>query len=161
MSEEEGLIVPKETVAVEMATERGAIVRGEVFTLPFEGALRGERLLDVLARRQFIPVKTAEGLRFVAVRHLAWVKLDLLAAVDELDPVTEDDENSALARVVLELVEGSRLEGRLRYALPSLARRVGDYLEHLPLFFPLTTDDFVYLVSSHSVVSVIALEERR
>lgn len=161
MTDDAELVIRKETVPVEICTERGAVVRGEVFVRPAEGAERGERLLDVLAQRWFVPVKTAEKLLFLAVRHVAYVKLDLLAGVDELDADAENDANSCVARVVVELVDGKQVEGSVRYALPSAARRIGDYLEHLPMFFPVTTDDFVYLVSSTCVVSVTALEERR
>lgn len=163
MSEENGdeLVIRKETVPVEICTERGVTIRGEVFVRPGEGAERGERLLDVLAQRWFVPVKTADKIVFLAVRHVAYVKLDLLAGVDELDADAENDEHSCVARVIVELVDGKHVEGNVRYTLPSLARRVGDYLEHLPMFFPLTTDDFVFLISSTCVVSVTALEERR
>ena len=159
--DEAELVIRKETVAVEICTEKGTFIRGEVFVRPHEGTDRGERLLDVLAQRWFVPVKTPERLLFVAVRHVAYVKLDLLSAIDELDPDAENDLNGCVAQVIVELVDATRLEGRVRYTLPPPARRVGDYLEHLPMFFPVTTDDFVYLVSSTCVMSVTALEERR
>jgi hypothetical protein len=154
------IIVHKDTVLVELCTATGALLRGEVFVRPHDGVTRGERLLDVLAQRWFVPVKTQERLMFVAVRHLLWARLDLLAAVDELDANAENDVNSCTARVIVELVDKSRLEGSIRYAMPMPARRVGDYLEHLPMFFPITTEDFVYLVSATAVLSVTALEER-
>lgn len=162
MSDKDGeLIIRKATVAVEIGTEKGTVVRGEVFVRPHEGSDRGERLHDVLAQRWFVPVKTPERLVFIAVRHVVYVKLDLLAAIDELDSDAENDANSCVALVLVELQDGSRLEGRVRYALPEPSRRLGDYLEHLPMFFPILTEDFVYLVNSTSVVSVTALEEKR
>lgn len=156
-----GLVIRKETVPVEICTEQGAPVRGEVFLRPQEGNEPGERLLDVLAQRAFVPVKTPERLVFIAVRHMAFMRLDLLAAVDELDADAENDEHGGVAHVIVELWGGGRLEGRIRYAMRTPSWRVSDYLEHLPAFFPLTTDDFLYLVSSTRVVNVTVLEERR
>src|SRR5947208_2008265 len=78
------MIIRKETVAVELCAH-GAVARGEVFLrAPGEGSDRGERLLDVLAERWFVPLKTPEKLVFVATRHVAWARIDLLSAVDEL-----------------------------------------------------------------------------
>src|SRR5688500_20393039 len=107
------LVIKKETVAVELCTVRGDVRRGAVFLRPTEGADRGERLLDVLAQRWFVPLKTEEKLIFIATRHLAWARLDLLAAIDELDPEAEGDENSCEARVIVEMLDGKKLEGQI------------------------------------------------
>ncbi|OGQ12063.1 MAG: hypothetical protein A2138_01200 [Deltaproteobacteria bacterium RBG_16_71_12] len=155
------LIIKKETVAVEMATTRGEVLRGAVFLRPMGDEDRGERLLDVLAQRWFVPLKTAERVVFVATRHLAWVRLDLLAAIDELDAEAEDDEFSSVARVLVTMEDGTRVEGSVRYSLPAPMKRLGDYLEKLESFFPLRTDDHVYLLSSTCILTVVPLEERR
>ena len=155
------MIIRKDTVRVELCSSHGALSRGEVFLRSGDGVDRGERLLDVLAERWFMPVKTADKLMFVATRHIAWIRIDLLAAIDELDPEAEDDEQSCTARVVVEMEDASKIEGLLRYALPPNARRLGDYLEKLPSFFPLRTDDWLYLVSSTCVAGVTPLEEKR
>jgi hypothetical protein len=157
----EDMVIKKDTVGVEMCTARGQLHRGEVFLRATDGTDRGERLLDVLTQRWFVPLKTAERLSFVATRHVLWARLDLLAAIDELDAEAEDDESSATARVQLELVDGQRIEGMVRYSLPGHKRRLGDYLEKLESFFPLRTDDHVYLVSAHAVSQVVPLEEKR
>lgn len=155
------MIIKKETVAVEMATTRSEVFRGEVFLRPRGDEDRGERLLDVLAQRWFVPLKTAERMMFVATRHLAWVRLDLLAAIDELDAEAEDDESSSVARVLITMEDGTRVEGSVRYALPAPMKRLGDYLEKLESFFPVRTDDHVYLLNSACVLTVVPLEERR
>jgi hypothetical protein len=157
----EELVIKKETVAVELCTVRGDLARGAVFLRPTDGAERGERLLDVLSQRWFVPLKTDDKLIFIATRHLAWARLDLLAAIDELDPEAEGDENSCVARVSVEMIDGKKIEGLLRYTLPGSARRLGDYLEKLESFFPLRTDDHVYLVASHCVAAVVPIEEKR
>ena len=155
------MIIKKETVAVEMATTRGEVLRGEVFLRPMGDEDRGERLLDVLAQRWFVPLKTAERVVFVATRHLAWVRLELLAAIDEFDAEAEDSEASSVARVLITMEDGTRVEGSVRYALPAPQKRLGDYLEKLEAFFPVRTDDHVYLLSSTCVLTVVPLEERR
>jgi hypothetical protein len=155
------LVIKKETVAVELCTVRGDVRRGSVFLRPTDGADRGERLLDVLSQRWFVPLKTEEKLIFIATRHLAWARLDLLAAIDELDPEAEGDENSAEAKVIVEMLDGKKIEGMVRYSLPNQQRRLGDYLEKLESFFPLRTEDHVYLLSSTCVASVVPLEEKR
>lgn len=161
MSDRE-VVTFKETVLVEYCTARGAVARGELFLRPLDAAGRGERLLDVLSERAFVPLRTgAEGVVFLAPRHLAWVRLDLLAALDELDPEAEDDVSSAVARVVVELAHGGSVEGTLRYALPAMTRRLGDYLERTTAFFPLHTADWIYLVSAAQVASITPLSEKR
>lgn len=155
------MIIRKETVAVEMATTRNELLRGEVFLRPMGDEDRGERLLDVLAQRWFVPLKTPERVIFVATRHLAWARLDLLAAIDELDAEAEDDESSSVARVLVTMADGTRVEGSVRYSLPAPTKRLGDYLEKLESFFPVRTDDHVYLMNSACVLTIVPLEERR
>ena len=155
------LIIRKETVAVEMATSHRHLVPAEVFLRPMGDEDRGERLLDVLAQRWFVPLKTAERVVFVATRHLAWVRLDLLAAIDELDAEAEDSEASSVARVLVTMADGTRVEGSVRYALPAPLKRLGDYLEKLESFFALRTEDHVYLINSTCILTVVPLEEKR
>ena len=156
------LVIQKEKVHVELCTSRGRLARGDVFLRPpHEASDRGERLLDVLAERWFLPVHTVEKMTFCSTRDLAWVRIDLMAALDELDPEAENDEASCTARVTLELLDGSKLEGTVLYSMPAGYRRLGDYLEKLPHFFPLRTDDWLYLVSAACVASVTPLEEKR
>ncbi len=155
------MVIKKETVAVEMATSRGELLRGQVFLRPMGDEDRGERLLDVLAQRWFVPLKTAERMVFVATRHLSWVRIDLLAAIDELDAEAEDSEASSVARVLVTMADGTRVEGNVRYSMPAPTKRLGDYLEKLEPFFPLRTDDHVYLLSSTCILTVVPLEEKR
>lgn len=154
------MIIPKERVSVEICSSQGALARGEVFLRPPQEG-RGERLLDVLAERWFVPLSTPEKMVFMATRHIAWVRIDLLAAIDELDPEAEDDDASCIARVIVALMDGTKIEGTMRYVAPPNARRLGDHLERLPQFFALRTDDWLYLVSAAAVASVTPLEEKR
>lgn len=156
------MMIRKETLPVELCSTHGALFRGDVFVRPpqDDGVDRGERLLDLLAQRWFMPVKTPEKMTFVATRHIAWVRIDLLAAIDELDPEAEDDESSCEAHVIVELGDAGKVDGVVRYALPQHLRRLTDYLERLPSFFPLRTDDWLYLVNSTCVSAVTPLEEK-
>ena len=158
---EREMVIPKERVSVEICSSRGDLARGEVFLRAPQDGGRGERLLDVLAERWFVPLQMPEKMTFVATRHVAWVRIDLLAAIDELDPEAEDDETCCIARVVVELLDASKITGTMRYTARQQSRRLGDQLERLPQFFALRTDDWVYLVSTACVASVTPLEEKR
>ena len=82
-------------------------------------------------------------------------------ATDEASLSSASASSSSMARVVVTMADGTRVEGRVRYALPSPMNRLGDYLEKLESFFPLRTDDHVYLLSSTSILTVVPLEEKR
>lgn len=155
------LFIPKSATTVEIKDHGGAVQRCKVFLSesPKPGE-RGERLQDVLAQRRFLPIQHESGVRFVSNRHLLWLRLDLLAALDELDPEAENAEGSSVAHVALSLDDGSTLEGVLRYFLPRSGRRVGDYLNTLDVFFPLRSGDELYLVNRDRVVGVVPLDER-
>lgn len=160
--DERDLYVPKSATPVEIKEHGGGIRRCVVFLS--EGAQpgeRGERLQDVLANRRFLPLQHEGGVRFASNRHLVWVRMDLLSALDELDPEAEGSEASASARVALSLDDGSSLEGVVRYLLPRAGRRVLDYLNALEAFFPLRTSDQLYLVNRDRVVDVVPLSEER
>lgn len=160
--DERDLLIPKSATAVELRDHRGLVQRCAVFlSAPGAPSDRGERLQDVLANRRFVPVQHEGQVRFLSNRHVVWIRLDLLAALDELDPEAEGAEGSQSASVHLELDDGSQLSGVLRYFLPRTSRRVGDYLASLPAFFPLRTEDWLYLVNRERVLSVVPLEERR
>src|SRR5689334_12248226 len=99
------MVIKKETVAIELCSLRGVSFRGAVFLAPGNGGVRGERVVDILTQRAFFPLKTEGGMVLIAARHLAWVRLDLIAAIDELDRESEDDSNSCVAHVIMELVD--------------------------------------------------------
>lgn len=155
------LYIPKSATMVELRDHEGALHRCKVFLQEaVKAGDRGERLQDVLANRRFLPIQHEGGVRFVSNRHVLWVRVDLLAALDELDPEAEGGEGSASAHVSLALDDASHLDGTLRYFLPRTGRRVGDYLNTLAPFFPLRTDDFLYLVNRERVVGVVPLSEK-
>jgi hypothetical protein len=163
------LVIPKSTVDAEIRDSRGR-VRVVQFFLATEGEQHRERLQDVLNARHFLPIRVVRllGLDQTGVRtgfellnrdHVIWVRLDIFTAIDELDLEAEGADGSVSARVRLLLDDGSDLEGGLRYLLPSESRRVGDYLETLPPYFPVRTQDHLYLVRRDRVVAVTPLDE--
>ncbi len=159
MSESEYL-VRKQTVQVEVCELGGRVTRGEIFLAGYSGPeARGERLSDVLAARRFVPVRGDDGLRFISNHHVVWARMELLEAIDELDPETEGAEGTATANVKVELVGGQTLAGGVRYLRPAGARRLVDYLATLEPFFPLRTEDWLYLVNREHLSSVVALDE--
>lgn len=149
------LQVPKSAVNVEFAVGQGNVERGLMFVSESaSGHQPNERLQTVLATRRFLPVKLAGGVCFMRCAGVMWVRLDILDAIDELSPETEGAENSRAADVEILLVNGSKLAGAVRYLLPPEARRLGDYLDTMPQFFPLRTPDHVYLVNRECCLRV-------
>jgi hypothetical protein len=159
MAESE-FLVKKQTVQVEVCEVGGRVTRGEIFLAGYSGPeARGERLSDVLGARRFVPIRGDDGLRFISNRHVVWARMELLESIDELDPETEGAEGTATANVKVELVGGQSLEGGVRYLRPAGARRLVDYLATLETFFPLRTEDWLYLVNREHVSCVVALDE--
>ena len=161
-SERQLLVVQMETRSVEMWTRDGVLLRGDVFLrVPHVSTERGDRLRDMLSERAFLPLKTAEKLLFVNTDNIAWVRMDMLAGVDELDAEVEDDINSCTAVVIIDLGDGTKVEGMVRYSRPHTALRLGDYLDQLPPFVALRGDDWLYLVNAAAMATVTPLEEKR
>ncbi len=146
------LQVPKTAVAIELLEPHGTVERAMMF-LADDGPRR-ERLQNVLAARRFVPVRQGERVAFVRCAGLMWVRLELMDAIDELSPETEDAANSQTVAVDVVLEDGARLSGAVRYLLPPESRRLGDYLDTMAPFFPLRTPDHVYLVNRDRCVRV-------
>ncbi len=165
------MFIPKDTVEAEVRDTRGRVRRISLFLAAYNPDQPGERLRDLLDERRFLPIRiSAEakeldpkhpGFELLSRDHLVWLRLDLLQAFEELDGEAEGDEESVAAGVRIDLDDGSSLEGGIRYLLPCEGRRVGDYLETLPPFFPVRTPDYLYLVRRDRVVSVVPVDEVR
>ena len=155
------VVIRKDTVGVELRTSSGSTEVGEVFLRPIDASSRAERLVDILAERAFVPLRQEDKLILFATPHIVWARIDLLAAIDELDPDAEDDATGVKAEVEVTLAHAPKLTGTLRYALPAQSRRLADYLERAPAFFPLRTGDWVYLVRLANVVSIRPIAEAR
>lgn len=170
----EQLVIPKYTVSAEIRDTGGRIRSVELYLSEQDtGDAPRERLQDILAARQFIPARQVRDSRIgdapnqtprftlLNKEQVVWLRLDLLQAIDEIDIEAEGADESISAGVRIDLTDGSELEGSVRYLLPSGARRLGDYLETLPEFFPVRTPDYLYLVHRDSVIAVTPAEEVR
>lgn len=153
------LRVPKHKVEVELRDTAGEVREVEVYLAESGAEERRERLQDLLANRRFVPVRHADELSFISREHVTWLKLDLISAIDELDPEAEGNVGSVSAGISVVFDDGTSLDGGIRYLLPRTSRRVGDYLESLPQFFPLRTPDWLYLVNRDCIVRVTPVDE--
>lgn len=159
-SDSASLKIPKHAVGVETCDSRGNKRRLEIYLAqPATPEERGERLQDLLRERQFVPARAGGSLEFLSTRHLMWVRLELIAALDELDPQAEYADGSVSALVKVSLEDGSDLVGGMRYLMPAGWRRIGDYLESLPGLFPLRTPEWLYLVNKDRVIRVVPIDE--
>lgn len=153
------LKIPKYTVDVDIRSSRGAVSKAAVFvaeSMTVDG--RSERVQDIFDTRRFVPIRTEGGrLELISVNHVTWIRLDLITALDELDPQAEDEAGASAATVKVELEDGSMLEGGVRYFLPPSMRRVGDYFSTAPRWVPIRTPDFLYLVNRDRIVRVVPL----
>jgi hypothetical protein len=152
------LLVLKDTVSVELRDARGRQQAGELYVTG--GATERETLQSVLNRRRFVPVRSSNASVSLLQRdHLLWVSLDLLTALDELEPEAETATDSCTVGVRLTFSDGTDLEGTVRYLRPAESRRLSDYLESAPRFLPVRTADRLYLVNRDRLIAVTPTHE--
>ncbi len=156
----QSLKVPKYEVEVQLRDSAGEVRTVHVYLAEINGTEeRRERLQDLLEGRRFVPVRHFDELSFISREHVSWLKLDLIAGIDELDPEAEGNVGSVSAGIRVTFDDGSSLDGGIRYLLPRTSRRIGDYLEGLPRFFPLRTPEWLYLVNRDRLVRVTPVDE--
>jgi hypothetical protein len=119
---------------------------------------RSERLQDIFDNRKFVPLRIEGQLELVSAAHLSWIRLDLIGALDELDPQAEQESGASSATVKIELEDGSLILGGVRWFLPASMRRVADYFQTAPRWIPVRTSDFLYLVNRDRIVRVVPVE---
>jgi hypothetical protein len=154
------LRIPKHKMSVEICDDRGRIHRGGVFLAESITEQRShQRLQELLRERRFLPVQEGGEVWFIQRSNICWVKIALLAAVDELDREVERSKDAVVNKVVLEFVDGSSVRGFLRFLQPASERRVGDYIEQSRGFIPVRTDEWLYLVNLDRVVRLLLEEE--
>ena len=158
----DSLRVPKQAVSIQLRDARGVEHSASIYLADNAAAdERRERLQDVLLSRRFIPVASGGAFAFVHRDHILWVRLDLIAAFDELDHDAEGAEGSVAVGVRIELLDGSVVEGGMRYLRPADSRRVSDHLESLPCFFTVQTPDWLYVINRDGVIRLVAVDEVR
>jgi hypothetical protein len=150
--------IQKYTLEIEIRSSRGTESKVAVYVaeeMTVDG--RSERLQDIFDAH-YVPVLADGKLELWSTAHVEWIRLDVLAALDELDPQAEQAANASSARVKIELEDGSIIEGGIRYYLPAGMRRVGDYFQTAPRWIPVRTEDFVYLINRDRIVRVMPVE---
>jgi hypothetical protein len=153
------LKIQKYTLDVDIRSTRGVELTASVYVAEEMNADgRSERLQDIFDTDRFVPLRIDGKLELFSPAHLVWIRLDLLSALDELDPQAEQAVNSSSAHVIVELEDGSRIEGGVRYYMPAGARRVADYFQTAPRWIPVRTEAFVYLINRDRIVRVVPVE---
>jgi hypothetical protein len=153
------LKIPKYTVEVDIKSSRGVEFKVAVYVaeeMTVDG--RSERLQDIFTSRKYVPVRVEGKHELINTAHVEWLRIDLISALDELDPQAEQELNAVSAGVKIELEDGSLIEGGLRYFLPIGMRRVGDYFETAPPWIPVRTPDHLYLINRDRIVRVVPAE---
>ncbi len=156
--DDQGLVVPKRMVTVELALEGREPERAQVFVPPGEdGELTRHAVLDLLEREQpFLPTQGATDRtpQIFNKDALVWVSV----ASDKATVSGADDDDALFEyrhEVRVELVGGDQLVGELLYTLPADHARVVDYLNAPGRFFRLWTPARLYLINKYFVERVV------
>jgi hypothetical protein len=152
--------IEKDTLRVEACDVFGRSREAEVFlALDPTQMRRTERLQDVFSDRGFVPLRADGKVEIVSARHIAYFKLDLLCALDELDPEVEQGDVS-ISNVEVYVEGGGCIGGVLRYLMPDGQRRLVDWLATNPPWIKLRTPEWLYLIPRDRVVRVVPLDGR-
>lgn len=151
--------IPKEAVEVDLRVEGGLALHGRVFATSVVPHHSGpERVLDMLNREghPYLPVKGEEGGVLIHKDRILRVR-----SLDERDKRLTfgdpGDLDEALVRLLLAGAE--KLDGRIVLEGPPERRRLLDYLNAAPRFFPLLCEDGTWLVNQDFLVSVRELAQ--
>jgi hypothetical protein len=152
--------VPKEPVEVELRIDGGVRMSGQVYlSSQAEGHPGRERVLDLLNKpdRPYLPIRAEGDHRLVSKKRIV-----LLRTLDDRDRrlTTDALTESRTAQVRLSVAWGASggasgavsLDGSVIIEGRPERRRLLDYLNAAPRFFPLIRDDGVYLVNQDFVV---------
>lgn len=95
--------------------------------------------------RQFLPMSSAGIPKIVNKEHILWVRVPS-------DPRGEPEEHTMIKETILELVDGSRLEGYVRIGAPLIHPRVSDLMNQSEeLFIRLDESDAIYYINKMMV----------
>ena len=152
--------VPKDSVEVDLQIEGGVRMRGAVFVSQQAETHEGrERVLDLLnkARRTYLPMQSEGETKLIHKDRIVMIR-----SLDERDCqlTLEGPGDHPEIPVRLCLAGGASsgtagsiaMEGNVIVEGPPERRRLLDYLNEAPRFFPLVRDDGVYLVNQSFVV---------
>jgi hypothetical protein len=157
--DDQGLVVPRRPVGLELTLFGRAPERATVFVSATEGgAYERHAVLDLLEQEaRFLPTQTESDRtpQLINKDTLVWAAI----ASDKAVATGADDGDDALFEyrheVRVELVGGDMLVGELLYTLPPAHARVVDYLNGPGRFFRLRTLDRLFLIHKNFVERVI------
>jgi len=149
--------VPKRVAEVTVRGTHGGERRVRLFVgdaaEEHAGAERPDDLFNGPA--EFLPVQDPDG--SISLLRRSAVALVLLADDDAkpLAPAGESPQpEQGCESVSIELVDGARLRGTVRFALPEGRRRLRDYLNLDPPFLPVRCGERVVLVNKSHIARV-------
>lgn len=146
--------VPKTPVDVELTSEGGERIQGQVFVLPTGNPHEGrERVIELLEEPQtFMPVQTPVESRLVQKRRIVTIRVE-----GQYDAGLEDSFLAAFptAPVEIHLVglppDMAVVRGTVRLNMPPGQMRVLDFINHADHFFPVETETGVVLVAKRYI----------
>jgi hypothetical protein len=152
--------VPKDPVEVDLQIEGGVRMRGSVFVSQQAESHPGrERVLDLLnkAGRAYLPIESETETRLVHKDRIVLIRTlderDCRLTLDEPGEHPEIPVRLCLAGGASAGTAGSiAMDGNVIVEGPPERRRLLDYLNEAPRFFPLVREDGVYLVNQSFVV---------
>jgi hypothetical protein len=148
--------VPQREVQVQILMEGGEELEGVLYA-PTAGPSGGPgRLSDRLndGEEHFLPLVSAESAFLISK---SWIMAIRLSPDEEALELHESDQAKECS-VVMAMKGGISLRGRLRYTMPMEKRRVLDYINAAPQFFPLLEDGQIALVNRSFLVRIQLVE---
>jgi hypothetical protein len=166
------LRIPTHPVRVELRLQGRDTRIVELYLAEQARSFRPLEVLDLLQEQRFLPARDPTEHAWVLFNRDAvlWVSLPLRPpgpgrGTDAGSPaplVAEREEElfEHRAQVRVELLGGLSLDGKLLYTSAPERARVSDYLNGPECFFPLFTDDTLFLVNKAFLVRVIEAQPR-
>lgn len=141
--------VPRRQINARVLLEGGQEIEGQLFASMEdqfgEPGLLIDRLNDVT--EPFLPVVTDKGAVLVSSQRILMVRVDS----EDDSAVFEAAGESIDARI--HLIDRIAVSGKIQIDLPPEDRRLLDFLNQLPRFFPLVVPTGICLINSRYVVS--------
>jgi hypothetical protein len=146
----EDLRVPKRRTALEIQLLGGAVHRVAVFLSDHAPGHAGpERVLDLLnGPDDFVPAHELETDALTYLNRSAVLLARLPSSTDEAEAGLESGASDH--EVEITLTDGTKMQGRLTYAMPWARSRLSDFLNVAPLFFRLLErEQIVFINKAH------------
>ncbi|MEO8218448.1 MAG: hypothetical protein ABI718_15305 [Acidobacteriota bacterium] len=138
--------VPMMEQTVDLALPGSEPEEHVIFLAPASDRVLSETLEEYLqGPRQFLPMSSSGIPKIVNKEHILWVRVTS-------DPRGEPEELTLIKETILELVDGSRLEGYVRIGAPLIHPRVSDLMNQPgDLFIRLEDSGAIYYINKMMV----------